>query len=61
VDWTDEKFVHILLLREYRDEEWQLLEQMDFIDDLVMEKYELTLEKYLLVDVKVKRANEQSG
>jgi hypothetical protein len=48
VNWVDDTNVNIKLLREYLDEELEWLKDQEVIDEHILEKYELTLEKSLL-------------
>lgn len=52
----DEKYVCITLLREYNENEYKIFEHYEFLEDRILEKYELTLERYLLIDLKVRKS-----
>mmetsp|Transcript_19552 Transcript_19552/g.35815 ORF Transcript_19552/g.35815 Transcript_19552/m.35815 type:complete len:271 (-) Transcript_19552:3170-3982(-) len=54
INWVDEKFANISLLREFREEELDWLKDQEIIDEHILEKYELTLDKGLLTDLKRK-------
>lgn len=58
VNWVDDTNVNIKLLREYLDEELEWLKDQEVIDEHILEKYELTLEKSLLAYLM--RKNETS-
>ncbi|CAG9312042.1 unnamed protein product [Blepharisma stoltei] len=52
--------VTIVLMREIDEEENKKIGELDIVDDLLMEKFQITIEKKWLVDVKIKKNNKVS-
>ena len=57
VNWVNESQVNVSLLREVGSEERAMIENAEVIDDSVVEKYYLTVEKAKMGDLRVKKTS----
>lgn len=55
MNWVNDSLVNVSLLREVSAEEKEMLQNAEVIDDSLIEKYYLTVEKAKMGDLRVKK------